>query len=298
MTMALPDPAARRAALKRRIVEGRPLAIPGCGDGFGARLIEHAGFEALYMSGFAVEGSFGFPDVGLLSMAEIANRAADIGAASRLPLICDCDTGYGGLLNVQRTVRSFERAGAAAIQFEDQQLPKKCGSMSGKRIVSTAEMADRLRAAVDSRDDVNLQIIGRSDAAASEGLGPTIARLHAYAEAGADLLMVLGPYSAQDVAFMAKDLPRPLVYLYSESRSMPLLSTAELAAIGVSVVIFPLSLLLTAARAMQNTLEHLREHGSTAALIEDHMASYAQFHNVVDLAAYQVFEASHASDRA
>ena len=141
----------RRAALRRRITGGPILVAPGTGDALGARLIQQAGFDAVYISGFAVEGSYGMPDVGFLGMSEVADRAAQIVDAVDLPVLCDGDTGYGSAVNVVRTIRSFERAGVAALQLEDQALPKKCGSMAGKKLVSVAEMTGKIRAAVDTR---------------------------------------------------------------------------------------------------------------------------------------------------
>jgi 2-methylisocitrate lyase-like PEP mutase family enzyme len=284
------DASTRRKRLKDRIAARKPLIVPGSGDALGARLIEKAGFEAAYMSGFAVEGTYGFPDVGYLGMSEMAARAAMIAAAIDLPLICDCDTGYGNVVNVIRTVREFERAGVAAIQLEDQELPKKCGSMTGKRIVSIEEMTGKIRAAVDTRSDANLLVIGRTDAAAIEGMDRAIERMHAYAEAGADLMMVLGPYSPQDVARLARETPRPIVYLNSESLTMPMIPAAELHQLGIDIVVFPLALLLSASRAMERTLEHMKAHGTTLDIIDQSMVSWSRFNETMGLASVQETE--------
>lgn len=284
------DATTRRKRLKERIATGKPLIVPGSGDALGARLIEKAGFEAAYMSGFAVEGTYGFPDVGYLGMSEMAARAAMIAGAIDLPLICDCDTGYGNVVNVIRTVREFERAGVAAIQLEDQELPKKCGSMTGKRIVSIEEMAGKIRAAVDTRSDPNLLVIGRTDAAAIEGMDRAIERMHAYAGAGADLMMVLGPYSPADVARLAKEAPRPIVYLNSESLTMPMIPAAELHRLGIHIVVFPLALLLSASRAMERTLEHMKQHGTTLDIIDQSMVSWTRFNETMGLASVQEYE--------
>jgi 2-methylisocitrate lyase-like PEP mutase family enzyme len=284
------DAARKRLQLRNRLATKKPLIVPGSGDALGARLVQKAGFEAVYMSGFAVEGTYGFPDVGYLGMSEMAERAASIAAAVDIPLICDCDTGYGNVVNVIRTVREFERAGVAAIQLEDQELPKKCGSMSGKRVVPIAEMTGKIRAAVDARGDPNLLVIGRTDALAIEGIDRAIERMHAYADAGADLMMVLGPYSPADVARLARETPRPLVYLNSESLTMPMIPAAELHRLGIDIVVFPLALLLTATRAMERTLEHMMEKGTTLDIIDASMMSWERFNQTMGLASVQEYE--------
>jgi 2-methylisocitrate lyase-like PEP mutase family enzyme len=288
------DISARRQRLRTRIAQKRPLVIPGAGDGLGARLIEKAGFEAAYMSGFCVEGSYGFPDVGYLGMSEMAGRAAIMAQATTLPLICDADTGYGNVVNVTRTVREFERAGVAAIQLEDQQLPKKCGSMVGKRIVPIAEMTGKIRAAVDARHDSNLLVIGRTDAAAIEGMDRAIERMHAYAEAGADLLMVLGPYTPRDVARLGRETPLPIVYLNSESLTMPMIPANELHDLGIDIVVFPLALLLSATRAMERTLEKIRLDGTTLDIIDDAMVSWSGFNDLMGLGEVKQLEERYA----
>jgi 2-methylisocitrate lyase-like PEP mutase family enzyme len=283
-----------RKDFRARVNERRSLVIPGTGDPLGGRLIRNAGFEAAYMSGYAVEGTHAFPDVGLLGMSEIVRRAADIAEACQVPLLCDADTGYGGLLNIRRTVREFERAGVAGLQLEDQELPKKCGSMAGKKLVSIEEMQGKIRAAVDARTDPNLLVIGRTDAVAVEGLDRAIERMQAYAEAGADLTMMLGPYDEAAVARIGSASPRPFCYLNSESLTMPMIPPARLAAVGVHVSIFPLSLVLAATRAMERTLAQLREHGTTLGFLEDNMASWKGFNELMDLPKLQDFEAGHA----
>ena len=287
------DDAQMRKDFKARVNERHALVIPGTGDALGGRLIRNARFEAAYMSGFAVEGTHAFPDIGFLGMSEMAGRAAEIAQACELPLLCDCDTGYGGVLNVRRTVREFERAGVAAIQFEDQELPKKCGSLGGKRLVSVEEMTGKIRAAVDARHDPNLLVIGRTDAVAVEGMDRALERMQAYAEAGADLLMILGPYRREDIPRIAKSATRPFVYLNSESLTMPMVPVAELTALGLHIAVFPLSLLLAATRAMERTLESLRDSGTTLDVMDETMTSWSRFNDLMDLPKLQAFEAGH-----
>lgn len=272
-----------RAQLRQRIADGPILIVPGTGDALGARLVQQAGFEAVYVSGFCVEASYGLPDVGFLGMSEVAERAGQIAAAVDLPVFCDCDTGYGSTVNILRTVREFERAGVAAVQFEDQALPKKCGSMAGKQLVTTTEMVGKIKAAVDTREDPNLLIIGRTDAIAIDGADAAFDRISQYAEAGADLLMVTGPYDETVVKRLAEGLSKPLVYLNSESLTMPMIPVPELDKLGIAIVAFPLSLLLSATRAMANTLDVIRQEGTTLDAIKPSMVSWNEFNEIVGL---------------
>jgi 2-methylisocitrate lyase-like PEP mutase family enzyme len=288
------DASQKRKWLKDRIASKQMLVIPGGGDALSTRLIERAGFQAAYLSGFAVEGTHGFPDVGFLGMSEVAARAAQMANAVDIPLFCDCDTGYGGISNVMRTVREFERAGVAAIQLEDQDLPKKCGSMAGKKLVSVEDMVAKIRAAADTRTDPNLLIIGRTDAVSIEGVDAAIDRMNAYAEAGADLSMVLGPYTRDVAQRLAKAAPRPLVYLNSESLTMPMIPVAELEKMGIHIAAFPLSLLLSATRAMERVLDQIKQHGTTLDVIDQTMVSWGRFNDLMGLPAIQESEKRYA----
>jgi len=272
-------------------VPGAGIVAPGTGDGLGARLIEQAGFKAVYVSGYAIEGTYGKPDLGLLSFAEVAARLEQIADATNLPVVADADTGYGNALNVIRTVRGLERAGVAALQLEDQDLPKKCGSMPGKLLISADAMAGKIKAAVDARSDPNLLIIARTDALASEGANAALDRLGRYREAGADLLMVLGPYDRTTAHELIRRSPGPLAYFNAESLTMPMLPPAELHELGVPLVIFPTALILAAAKAMQNTLQTILTTGSTEALIGSELVSPNDFNALVGLAALRSAEA-------
>jgi 2-methylisocitrate lyase-like PEP mutase family enzyme len=287
----------KRAAFARALrTPGACIVAPGTGDGLGARLIELAGFKAVYVSGYAVEGTFGKPDVGLLSYAEIAARLESIVDATSLPVIADADTGYGNALNVVRTVRGLERAGVCALQLEDQELPKKCGSMPGKRIVPIADMVGKVRAAVDARSDANLLVIARTDAMQGEGLDAALERLARYREAGADLLMALGPYDRAGAEALIARAPGPLAYLNAESLTMPMLPPADLARLGVPLAIFPTCLILAAAHAMQRTLETLAATGTTEPLIGKSLVSPATFNALVGLDAVREAEARYLKD--
>lgn len=283
-----------RKRFRERLGRGSIVVAPGTGDGMGARLIQAAGFEAVYMSGFAVEGTHGKADVGLLGMSEVAARAAQIADVVDLPVLVDADTGYGNAINVIRTVREFERAGVSALQLEDQALPKKCGSMAGKRLVSVDEMTGKIKAALDARRDPDLLVIARTDAAAISGVPEAIRRATAYAKAGADLLMVLGPYSRADAETIIHDVPGPLVYLNSESLTMPIIPAKELDTLGARVVIFPISLVLTAARAMRQTLQAIQETGTTMNEL-DRMLSWEEFNTLVGLPTIKEWEARYGA---
>ncbi len=267
---------AKRQALRNLLNKPGIIVAPGTGDALGARLIEEAGFEVCYMSGYAVEATYGKPDVGLLTLVEMADRAADICDAISLPLVADADTGYGNVVNVTRMARRYERAGVAGIQMEDQTLPKKCGSMAGRSVVSTAEMVGKIKAFVDARTDSNFLLIARTDAVASEGINAATDRLAAYAEAGADLLMAAGPYTKDDVRYFASRAKAPVAYLNSESFTMPMMPTGELQELGVKLVILPLALTMSKIHAMRKTLQVIATNNAdTREYFKDNMCSWA-----------------------
>ena len=279
------------AKLRALLRQDGMIVAPGAYDGITARLIEQAGFGAVYMTGAGTSATFGYPDFGLLTMTEMVGNAARIVRAVSVPVIADADTGYGNALNVIRTVRGLERAGVAALQLEDQDLPKKCGSMPGKLLISADAMAGKIKAAVDARSDPNLLIIARTDALASEGANAALDRLGRYREAGADLLMVLGPYDRTTAHELIRRSPGPLAYFNAESLTMPMLPPAELHELGVPLVIFPTALILAAAKAMQNTLQTILTTGSTEALIGSELVSPNDFNALVGLAALRSAEA-------
>lgn len=283
--------AQKRQKLKTYIQDPGIVIAPGCGDALGAVLIEEARFDAVFMSGYAVEATYAQPDAGLLTLPEMATRAAQICDAITIPLIADADTGYGNVVNVNRMVREYERAGAAAIQLEDQVLPKKCGSMKGKNVVPVAEMVGKIKAAIDARTDENFQIIARTDVGALEGMNAVSDRLAAYHEAGADLLMALGPYSVDEARTFISLAPGPVAYLNSESFTMPMLPSDELETMGVKLLILPLSLTLSSIHAMRQTLQIMRDNkASTKAYAAQAMASWADCNRLMGIDAIQRIE--------
>ena len=245
------------------------LVAPGVYDAFGAVFAEQAGFEALYLSGASIAyAKLGRPDIGLVSVSELEATLAAICDRVRLPVIVDADTGFGNALNVIRTVRQLERAGAAAIQLEDQSTPKRCGHLEGKSLVPAAEMAGKLKAAVDSR--TSALIIARTDAIAVEGLQPALERAERYLEAGADVLFIEAPRSLDEMKAVTQRFSTriPLLANMVEGGKTPLLPAASLEALGFALVIFPGGLARRLGHAAREYFEALKRDGSTEALRE------------------------------
>jgi methylisocitrate lyase len=279
------------ARLRVRLAQPRILVAPGAADALTARLIERAGFEAVYFSGAGFSYThLGVPDLGLVGLSEMAWRAGTICAATTLPVIADADTGYGNALAIPRTVREFERAGVAAIQLEDQVAPKRCGHLAGKRVVSTAEMVGKIKAAVDSRRDPDFMVIARTDAAAMDGLDAAIERAERYHDAGADVLFVEAPESEEELAAIARRLPPPVMANMVEGGRTPVRAARDLQAMGYRLVIFPGAAVRAAAGAITRMLAALARDGTTAAVAGD-MLSFSELNAVLDLSGFQRWEA-------
>lgn len=270
---------------------GSILVAPGVYDGITARLVGEAGFEVAYLSGAGVSYSaLGQPDLGLLSLKEMADRVAAVADVLNIPLIVDGDNGHGGVLNTMRTVQLFERAGAAAIQLEDQAFPKRCGHLDGKRLIGRRDMVAKIRAACRARRSDSLLIIGRTDARAVEGLDAAIARARAYREAGADVLFVEAPQSVDELAHIAEALRGvPLVANNVEGGRTPCLPAAELQSLGYSLVLFPNALTRSFVRAGRVTLSEIRRRGSTADIAHK-MVDFGELNQLLDLAVLSSFE--------
>ena len=283
---------APRARLRELLSAGPPLVAPGAYDALSARLIEHAGFDVVYMTGFGTTASLiGRPDVGLLSGAEMVDNARRIVAAVDVPVIADADTGYGNAINVVRTVQLYEQAGVAGIQLEDQVMPKKCGHMSGKALIGTDEMVGKLQAAVAARTDPDLVIIARTDAVAVEGLDEALTRARAFAEAGADVLFVEAPTSEEDIARVAKELSgvAPLVFNWAEGGRTPPLSLERIAELGFSLVIYPIGTLLAATAGIRSLLATLKAEGTPVSAL-DALPTFGQFTDLIGLPEIQSLE--------
>jgi 2-methylisocitrate lyase-like PEP mutase family enzyme len=269
--------------LRARLESGEVVIAPGAYDALSARLVEVAGFDAVYMTGFGTAASLlGCPDVGLLTMSEMVDHARRLAQAVTIPLIADADTGYGNPLNVVRTVRAYEQAGVAAIQLEDQVFPKRCGHLRGKDVIPPAEMVTKLRAAVETRRCKQLVVIARTDAIAVEGLGAAIDRAGQYHQAGADVLFIEAPRSEDDIARIGTAFPGvPLLFNWIESGQTPLLSLTRVVELGFRLVLFPVTTLLAAAVALQRTLSALRHSGPGATGMDP--GSFKWFLEVVGL---------------
>tara|TARA_R100001163_G_scaffold55621_1_gene43125 strand:- start:512 stop:1381 length:870 start_codon:yes stop_codon:yes gene_type:complete len=274
----------------RDLLTGKGCApVPGCHDALGALLIEQAGFPAVYMSGFSVSASFGKPDIGLLTMTDMVGRAQQIVDATSQPVIADADTGYGGISNIAETIRSFERAGVAAIHLEDQVMPKKCGAMPGKALVPIEEMTLRLKAALAARSSKDFLIFGRTDAMTLTGLDDSIARIQAMEKAGVDAVMVPSLTTVEELRAVANAVDVPVIYLTAET-IRPIFSTQELADAGWSMAIYALSLIQMAVAAQKSVLDALRETGTTADMV-DRMTRFADVNALLGVDREAAFEA-------
>lgn len=252
--------------LRERIFKDKILLTPGIFDAFGAMMAERAGFEALYLSGASIAYTkLGRPDIGLITAEELANVVGTIRERTGLPLIVDADTGFGNALNVQRTVKILERNGASAIQIEDQSLPKRCGHLKGKTLVSPQEMNGKIRAALDARRDDNTIIIARTDAIAVEGYESALERAHGYIEAGADVLFVEAFESNEQIKHAISHLNKNIPQLVNmvEGGQTPLMPADKLEKLGFSIVIFPGALVRVIAHAADQYFRFLKSNGST-----------------------------------
>lgn len=245
-----------------RLARRDALLVPGAANALAARVIADLEFEAIYLTGAGVTNTFlGIPDLGFVDLSELARHTAAIREVVDLPIIVDADTGFGNALNVQRTVRVLERAGASAIQLEDQVSPKKCGHFAGKEVISTAEMVGKVKAAADARRDANLQIIARTDARAVEGFDAAIARAQAYAEAGADVLFVEAPESIDEIERIPRLVAKPQMINMVVGGKTPILGHAALQGMGYALVLYANAALQGALLGMQVALRELKSKG-------------------------------------
>ena len=250
-------------ALREMLFPGAGLIVPGVGNALAARVVESAGYKAFMVSGAAVANSYlGVPDIGLVSLNELANNVAAVRDVVDLPMLVDGDTGFGNAMNIRHTVRVLERAGANAIQLEDQTFPKRCGHFENKELVSKDEMVQKIKAAVDTRQDDNMMILARTDARAVEGLGAALDRANAYREAGADFLFVEAPLSLEELAAIPKQLPAIHMCNMVIGGKTPLLTRAQLAEMGYALIVYANAALQASLKGMQDVLVHLEQHGS------------------------------------
>jgi methylisocitrate lyase len=264
-----------------------PIAVPGVFNALVARIAERLGFRAVYLSGAALSASTALPDVGLLTLTEFVEAARAITSATRLPLLCDADTGFGEALNVERTVRLFESAGVAGIHLEDQQLPKRCGHLSGKHLVTAEEMAAKVRAASAARRDPDFVVIARTDARGVSGFDEAVRRARLYVEAGADAIFPEALESKDEFAAFARVLaPVPLLANMTEFGRSPNLDFAELAALGYRMALYPVTALRAALRAAETVLADILAKGHQRDQLGQ-MLTRAELYELLDYAGYE-----------
>lgn len=277
----------------RDLLAGPDLIVaPGAYDALSARLIAQAGFSVVYMTGFGTAASvLGQPDVGLLTMSEMVSRASALAAVvGDVPLIADADTGYGNPINVQRTIHEYERAGVAGLHIEDQVWPKKCGHMEGKQVIPMEEMVQKVRAAVDARQDPDFVIIARTDANAVTGFEDALRRGRVYREAGADVIFIEAPRSIAELKTVAEAFSDvPLLFNWADGGKTPPLPLHEIRELGYKLVIFPVSMLFAATYAMSELLEVLKR-GETPTEMSNRMMTFSQFTDTIGLPAIQELE--------
>ncbi len=276
--------------LRRELVAGAGMLMPGAGNALAARFIERAGYKSLMVSGAAVANSYlGMPDIGLVSVTELAGHVAAVRDAVNIPILADGDTGFGNALNARRTVQLLERAGANAIMLEDQTYPKRCGHFDGKDVISKEEMVNKLKSAVDARVDPDMMILARTDARAVEGFEAALDRARAYKEAGADFLFIEAPLDKEELLSIPKLVPGIHLCNMVIGGKTPLLPRDELAAAGYAAICYANAALQASMLAMQDVLAHLRDKGSIEGF-ESRLMMFAQRQEVLDAGKYRELE--------
>ncbi len=287
--------ATMRSLIASARADRRAVVLPGAYDALSARLIEAAGFPAVYVTGAGLaNSSLGAPDIGLVTVTEMRDHVARIADAVDVPLVVDADTGFGNAINMRRTVRLLERAGASALQIEDQVFPKKCGHFAGKAVIPADEMVQKIHAAVDARDNEDLVLIARTDARAVSTLDEALERADLYRQAGADVLFVEAPESEDELRRIGAHFDVPLVANMVEGGRTPLLSAEQLAELGYSLVLFANAALRVSQRAMTELLRELSTSGSTNALLGQ-MATWDERQEGVGKPFYDALEAKYST---
>lgn len=281
----------RRRALRAGLEGGGLLRFPGAFAPVVARMIERRGFDGIYVSGAALAGDLGLPDIGLTAQGEVVDRARAIARACALPAIVDVDTGFGGPLNAARTVALLEEAGLSGCQLEDQETPKRCGHLDRKTVAPVAEMVRRVRAAREAQRDPGFLLIARTDARGPEGLASAIDRAKAYVDAGAAMIFPEALRCVREFEAFRAAIDAPLMANMTEFGKSPLLSRRTLAALGYNLVIYPVTTFRLAMKAVEDGLAHLAEHDDQAALVP-RMMTRARLYEIVDYAGYGRFDAT------
>ncbi|OLL31605.1 carboxyvinyl-carboxyphosphonate phosphorylmutase [Burkholderia sp. SRS-W-2-2016] len=284
----------KRQQLKARLAQKEIVTAPGIFDQISAKMADSMNFECLYMTGFGTVASYlGLPDAGLATYTDMVDRVGAFCGATNTPMICDGDTGYGGLLNVAHTVRGYERAGAAGIQLEDQEFPKKCGHTPGRKVIALDDMVKKIKVAAETRDDPNFQIVARTDARTSLGLDEALRRGEAFAKAGADVLFIESPETVEELETIARTFDTPLLVNIVEGGRTPQLTPAELQKLGFSIAIYPASGFLAVAKALQQIYGEIKaQRGTTGA--EQAMYPFAEMCKLMGFPAVWQFDREHA----
>ncbi len=278
------------AKLRKILTAGAGQLIPGASNALAARIIEEAGFPIVYLTGAGLANSYlGGPDMGLTTASEVVWHLSAMRDAVEVPIIADGDTGFGNALNLYRTVRMYERAGANAIQLEDQVFPKRCGHFEGKAVVSKNEMVQKVKAAVDARRDRDFLILARTDARAMEGMDAALERMAAYSEAGADLLFVEAPQSVEELARIPREVPGTHICNIVFGGKTPMLPAEELGRLGYAGILYANAALQSAMLAMKSTMAHLKARGSLAGA-EDQVMHFDDRQVIVDYARWTAME--------
>jgi len=290
----------KRDQFKQLLEQDRIIVAPGAYDALSARIIEKAGFDAVYVTGFGVSASLlARPDIGLLTMSELVTCVKNIDSAVSLPVIADAESGFGNAINVMRVVTEFEKAGTVAIHIEDQTVPRKYRSSTGVEVVSIPEQVNKIRAAVEARKDRDFLMIARTEAGGKYGLEEAIKRGNLYAEAGADIVFVHGPQTVQDLKTIAREVKAPNIVNYAtmiESGNKPVLSISQLWEMGFKIAIFPTTLLFAAARSMERILEILKKEGTTESSLET-LVSFKDFNEILELSQFGKWEEKYLPKR-
>ena len=285
----MPEVRAKSASPGRRLrdaIDAGPVRLPGVFNALVARQAERLGFRAVYLSGAALSASLGLPDIGVVTLPEFTAAAAAIAQATSLPLVCDADTGFGEALNAERTVQLFEAADAAGIHLEDQQLPKRCGHLSGKSLIDPAAMAAKVRAAVAARRDPDFVIVARTDARGVTGFDDAVSRAGLYLDAGADAIFPEALESADEFAAFARAVKAPLLANMTEFGRSPNLDLAQLQALGYALVLYPVTAFRAALRAAQETLAEILQRGHQRDRIPQ-MLTRAELYDLLDYKGYE-----------
>jgi len=283
------------SSLAENIRNGGFIYAPGVYDLISAKIADEMNFDAIYMTGYGVVASnLGLPDAGLATYSQMVDRVGTICSQTRTPLMADGDTGYGGLLNVEHTIRGYEKAGAFAIQIEDQQFPKKCGHTPDRPVILLKDMVNKIRVAVDTRDSKDFLIIARTDARTNYGLEEALKRAEAFAEAGADILFVEAPESIDEMEKIARSFDQPLMANMVEGGKTPVLSTGELKKLGYQIAIFPVLGFLSAGQALKSAYQGLQSSGSTSDLSVD-LYNFTEFSKLMGFEKVWDFEKKWAS---